>query len=116
MESLNTLDMEKESGKKVREAVFIEIDWNNTEDLIDLANSPKFKDFVLKESYKAILHALRNNLPKAELFNIFNMSVIVEINKSQFKKPLNRVMKMLIEEEKYEACNKIKKIIEKYEL
>ena len=108
--------MEKENKKMEREAVFIEIDWDNQEDLISLAQSPKFKDFVLKESYKAIMHSLRNNLDKAELFNVFNMSIIVEINRSQFKKPLRKMMKMLIEEERYEACNKIKKTIEKYEL
>ena len=62
------------------------------------------------------MHSLRNNLDKAELFNVFNMSVILEINKSQFKKPLKKMMQMLIEEERYEACSKIKKIIEKYEL
>ena len=108
--------MEKESKKLAREAVFIEIDWDNQEDLITLANSKKFKQFVLKELYKSIMHALRNNLPKAELFNVLNMSVIVEINRSQFKKPLRKMIKSLVEEEKYEACNKIKKTIEKYEL
>jgi|TARA_R100000482_G_C5130891_1_gene151814 hypothetical protein len=108
--------MEKEDKKMEREAVFIEIDWENQEDLIELSKSPKFKDFVLKESYKAIVYALKNNLPKAELFNIFNLSVIVEINRSQFKKPLKKMMQMLIEEERYEACNKLKKLIEKYEL
>ena len=48
--------MEKESKKLAREAVFIEIDWDNQEDLITLANSKKFKQFVLKESYKSMLH------------------------------------------------------------
>ena len=44
------------------------------------------------------------------------MSVIIEINKSQFKTVLNKVIQMLIEEEEYENCNKIKKLIEKYEI
>ena len=47
--------MEKEDKKMEREAVFIEIDWENQEDLIELSKSPKFKDFVLKESYKSIV-------------------------------------------------------------
>ena len=44
------------------------------------------------------------------------MSVIIEINKSQFKTVLNKVIQMLIEEEKYESCTKIKNLIEKYEI
>ena len=108
--------MEKEDKKIEREAVFIEIDWNNQEDLFELANSHKFNNFVLKESYKAIVYALKNKLPKAELFNVLNLSVIVEINRSQFKKPLMKMIHLLIEDEEYEACHKIKKLLEKYEL
>ena len=115
MESQNLLHM-KEEEKKPRDITVIEIDWENPEDLAELSTNDKFIKFELKESYLSILTALKNKENKAELFNIFNMSVIIEINKSQFKTVLNKVIQMLIEEEEYENCNKIKKLIEKYEI
>ena len=115
MESQNLLHM-KEEEKKPRDITVIEIDWENPEDLAELSTNDKFIKFVLKESYLSILTALKNKENKSELFNIFNMSAIIEINKSQFKTVLNKVIQMLIEEEEYENCNKIKKLIEKYEI
>jgi len=115
MEPQNILQMEEEN-KEVREIVMLEIDWDNQEDLIELSTNLKFREFALKESYKSILHALKNNLNKAELFNVFNVSVIVEIKKSQFKAVLSRVAKLFLENEEYEKCSIIQKTIAKYEI
>ncbi len=99
-----------------REAIFIEIDWNNDEDLHNLSKEPQFVEFILEESLKAIIHALENKLETAELFNIFNMSVIVQISRAQFSKVLSKINKLFIWNEEYERCNEIKKLKEKYEI
>jgi len=116
MEPRNILQMEEEIKKEIRETVIIEIDWDNQEDLIELSTNLKFREFILNESYKSIMYALENNLKKAELFNIFNVSVIIEIKKSQFKSVLSRVAKLFLEKEEYEKCSIIKKTITKYEI
>lgn len=116
MEPQNILQMEEEIKKEVRETVLIEIDWEDQEDLINLSTNSKFKNFILDESYKSIMYALENNLKKAELFNIFNVSVIIEIKKSQFKTVLSKISKSFLKKEEYERCNIIQKTIDKYEI
>ena len=102
-------DIDSENEK--REAIYIEINWDTPEDLSDLANSREFQNFILEETLTSIVDALENNLSKAELFNIFNMSVILEIEKSQFKVVLEKINSYLIREEEYERCTQIQNLI-----
>lgn len=115
----NILKMEeKDKMNKVskREVINIELDWDNDQDLIDLSDNIEFVDFILEESLKAIVDALKNDKDKAELFNIFNMSVIIELKKSQFKTVLKQINKMLIRNEEYERCSEMQKLTKKYKL
>ncbi len=105
MENLNT------NNDNEREATYIELVWDNKQDLIDLENNETFANFILLKSYTAIENAIEDNLDKVELFNIFNMSVIIELNKSNFNIVLNKILKYYIEIEDYEECEKIQKLI-----
>lgn len=109
-------DKEDMEDIKKREVTNIELIWDNQEDLFDLANSPKFTSFVLEESLKSIIAALENGEEKAELFNVFNMSIILEIKKKHFKTVLDKVNQLFILDEEYERCNQLKKLITKYKL
>ncbi len=111
--------MDEKDNKKMtekREVTYIELTWEDNEDLLNLANSEQFSHFILEESLKAIIDALKNKKPKAELFNIFNMSVIIEINKPQFKDVLNKINEMFIQNEEYERCTQLSNLITKYKL
>jgi|TARA_S200002703_G_scaffold120451_1_gene106283 hypothetical protein len=111
--------MNEKKDKKMtekREVTFIELSWDSQEDLVDLANSEQFQNFILEESLKAIIDALKNEKQTAELFNIFNMSVIIEIEKSQFKTVLNKLNEKFVYNEEYERCAQLKKLIKKYKL
>ncbi|MAO24107.1 MAG: hypothetical protein CMJ25_25430 [Phycisphaerae bacterium] len=101
---------------KKREVTNIELVWDNQEDLFNLAARPEFKDFVIEECLSAIVSSLKNGDDKAELFNVFNMSIILEIKKLQFKPILRKINKHFITNEEYERCNELKKLITKYEL
>ena len=103
-------------GIEKREVTHIELTWDNVEDLDGLSSNNDFRPFILEESFKAITHALNTNLDKAELFNIFNMSVIIEINPSQFKTVLKKINCLFLENEDYEGCNELKLLIKKYKL
>ena len=109
---------EKDKMDKVdkREVVNIEIDWDSESDLIELGDNEIFVDFILEESLKAIVDALKNNKDKAELFNVFNMSVIIELKKSQFKTVLKKINHMLIRNEEYERCNELKKLLKTHKI
>jgi len=116
MNHLNTIQMEKDTEKIKKETTGIEIIYNDSEDLKSLSNKEEFIQFILEDSFKTIEMALRNNLDKVELFNIFNLSLIVEIKKSNYKNVLNSLIKYYVREENYEKCSLIKHIIKKYEI
>ena len=52
-------------------------------------------------------------MEKVEIFNIFNMSLIVELKKENFKAVLERIIKPFEDDEDFETCIKIKSIIKK---
>lgn len=101
---------------KKREVTNIELVWDDQEDLFNLAARPEFKDFVIEECLNTIVSSLKNGDDKAELFNVFNMSIILEIKKLQFKPILRKINQHFIASEQYERCSEIKKLITKYKL
>ena len=105
MENLNT------NNDNEREATYIELVWDSKQDLIDLENNETFTNFILLKSYTAIEDAIEDNLDKVELFNIFNMSLIIELDKSNFNMVLNKILNYYIGIEDYEECEKIQKLI-----
>lgn len=116
--SIKNLDTMKNKAdeKNKREVTMLELSWVTKEELYNLANSEKFYSFILEESLSAIVDALKNKKDKAELFNIFNMSVIVEVEKIKFKSILKEIEKYFIENEEYERCTELQKLIKKYKL
>ena len=78
--------MEKDlkTEKKKQQGVSIELVWEDKQDLIDLSNESIFTNFVLKESYKTVRKAINSNFSKVELFNIFNLSIIIEVEKQHY--------------------------------
>ena len=91
----------------------LEILYNDGEDLKELATKEEFREFILKDSLRSIQKAIKNNLNRVELFNIFNLSLIVELDKSNYKSVLENISKHYIEDENYEICSSINKLIKK---
>ena len=104
------LNMNKD---KEREVTPIEITYNTKKDLDELASSDQFKSFILKRTLEEIEFALENNLEKIEIFNIFNLSLIIELERKNFKSVLDKVMDSYVKDEDFEKCNQIKKLIDK---
>ena len=102
----------RETEKTKAPATLLEIVYNNSEDLKKLATREEFRTFVIEDSLKTITNAIENKLDKVELFNIFNLSLVVELDKSNYKNVLINITKHYIEEENYEMCNQIKKLID----
>ena len=108
--------MEKKVKSSKREATSIEIIYNNSEDLKNLSTREEFVQCMIEDSFKSIEMAVENKLEKVELFNIFNLSLVVEIQKSNYKNVLNNLIKYYVTEENYEKCSLIRSIINKYEI
>tara|TARA_R110002073_G_scaffold246764_1_gene409501 strand:- start:830 stop:1309 length:480 start_codon:yes stop_codon:yes gene_type:complete len=94
-----------------REVTYIEISWENKSDVLDLVNTKPFTNFVLEESYEAIKAAMEEDLEVIELFNIQNLSIIVEIEKCHFPSVLEKIKEMYVDLEDYEECTKIQNLI-----
>jgi|TARA_B110000259_G_C13975371_1_gene386496 hypothetical protein len=90
----------------------IEIVYNDSSDLKKLASKEEFRTFIIKDSLESIKNALKYGDDKVELFNIFNLSLTVELKRSNFKSVLNNITKYYIKDEDYEMCNQIKKLID----
>ena len=67
----------------------IEIVYNDSSDLKKLASKEEFRTFIIKDSLESIKNALKYGDDKVELFNIFNLSLTVEL-KITTKNKINR--------------------------
>lgn len=105
---------EEEDNKGSEEgAPYIELVWSSTQDLIDLQSNEEFSDFVLLKSYSTIKKSIEDKLDTAELFNIFNMSIIIELDRKNFYIALQKITEYFLKIEDYEECRKIKTLIDK---
>jgi len=102
--------MEKDTQKKITN---IEIVYGDKEDLIKLASKEQFIKFVLEDSLTSITKAIEENLEKVELFNILNLSLIVELDKSKYKHVLQRIVDYYVQDEDYDKCAEIQLLINK---
>lgn len=91
----------------------IELDFSDKQDLIDLSSDEKFINFILMDTYKSLKIAINGNLSKVTLFDIFNLSILIEVKKSNFTPILEKIMDVYELAEDYEECSKIKKLIKK---
>ena len=91
----------------------LEIDFSDKQDLIDLSSDEKFINFILMDAYKNLKIAINCNLSKVTLFDIFNLSILVEVKKSNYIPILGKIMDIYELAEDYEECSKIKNLIKK---
>jgi hypothetical protein len=105
--------MEKEIKTNKREITNIELVYGSKEDLIGLASKEQFVEFILEDSLSTITKAINENLENVELFNILNLSLIVELDKSNYKNVLGRILQHYVEVEDYDKCIEIQSLINK---
>ena len=105
--------MEKDTKTKKKEVTNIELVYENKKDLISLASNEEFVKLILEDSLKTITKAINENLEKVELFNIFNLSLIVELDKPKYKSVLKRIIEHYIQDEDYDKCAEIQSFIDK---
>tara|TARA_R110000772_G_scaffold44276_1_gene101871 strand:+ start:298 stop:777 length:480 start_codon:yes stop_codon:yes gene_type:complete len=103
---------EDTKSKSKREVTCIEIIWEKKSDVLELPNTEVFTNFILEESYEAIKSALEEDLETVELFNIQNLSIVIELKKSQFSTVLEKIKEMYVDQEDYEECTKIQNLID----
>jgi hypothetical protein len=107
--------METQTENQEHKAPTIKLLSTDSKDFSELLKQKIFVDYVKENSYKAIKKAISNNLDKAELFRIDNLSLVLELDKSQFVSALNSIIEYYSFIEDYDTCIKITSLISKYE-
>ena len=103
--------MKEETAK--RKITSIEISYSNKRELKELSNKEEFRGIIMRDSFRAIKDAIKNNYTTIELFNIVNLSIIIKLSSLYFPTALKRISNYFEENEEYEKCAEIKQLINK---
>ena len=90
----------------------IELIYDEVEDLQKFSENPNFPKYILESSVELIKEAIEGNRNKVEIFNIVNLSLIVEVKRSQFSTIIQRLIDIYVEEEDYDKCAELQTLIE----
>mgnify|MGYP005635651547 FL=1 len=103
--------MGKESKTNKRKIPLISFEYDEWEDLQDLVFEDSFISPIIRYTLGAIKYSIENKLNKAELFIIDNLSLSVDLPKSEFLNALKRILKHYEKEEDYNECVEIQNLI-----
>jgi len=78
----------------------------------DLLQTPQLVDLVKREAPKAIKDAFENRKTFATLFQINHSEHYLDVPKQYWVAALEECLKYLIEDQRYEECKDIKKLID----
>lgn len=98
-----------------RKITSIEINYSTKRELKELSNKIVFRGIIMRDSFRAIKDAIKNNDTTVELFNIVNLSVIIKLSSLYYPSALKRISKYFEETEEYEKCAEIKTILNSLE-
>ena len=100
-------------GMELQLPTYLEIELGNDGlQLEELKNNKAFCFFIIENVFKKIKFAIENNLDTLKIFSIFNLSIMIELDKSQFKNVLNHIVKVYAEQDDFETCIEIKDLID----
>tara|TARA_R110001592_G_scaffold71551_2_gene218673 strand:+ start:1461 stop:1733 length:273 start_codon:yes stop_codon:yes gene_type:complete len=71
------------------------------------------KPTMMKSLVSNIAEGIEDNLESVNIAEIKNQNLILSVSKDEWKPGLEKAMEYYIEEEEYEECLKIKRLIEK---
>jgi len=91
----------------------LQIAYENEEDLKAISKNEDFTSFALQKSLDVILQAIEDKKDKVELFNIVNLSLIVEIDSTQYPAILKKIQEYYSQIEDFDKCIEIQDVINK---
>ena len=96
-----------------REIPKIEISYDTRKDLQELPNNYKFVKYILENTLSSIESGIKNKSDKIELYDVINLSLIIELKRENFTKVLTTISDFYQEKEDYEMCARIQKLKKK---
>ena len=77
------------------------------------ASLKRVKTLSLENTLSSIESGIKNKSDKIELYDVINLSLIIELKRENFTKVLTTISDFYQEEEDYEMCAKIQKLKKK---
>lgn len=91
----------------------LQIAYESEEDLKAISKNEDFTSFALQQSLDIILQAIEEKKDKVELFNIVNLSLIVEIDSTQYPAILKKIQNHYSQSDDFDKCIEIQDVINK---
>lgn len=85
----------------------VDIEYNELEELLDLASQEKFITFMYKGAIAAVKQAIRKNKSECVMFDIANHNLKAVLKKEHYKKFLNKAIKYYEQIEDYPQCSEL---------
>ena len=98
---------------KKQEPINLELFFLDKQDIEELTQQDTFRNFIKRETSKAVLVAIAENLEEVKVFNLYNLGLMVTIHQSQYKNCLTNLLGYFEEEEEYGICKELTDIISK---
>jgi hypothetical protein len=103
--------MGEKTKTEKRKIPLMSFEYDEWEDLQHLVFDDNFISPIIRYTLEAIKYSVKNKLNKAELFIVDNLSLGVELPKSEFLNALKRILKHYEKEEEYNECIEIQNLI-----
>ena len=98
---------------KKQEPINLELFFLDKRDIEELTQQDTFSNFIKRETSKAVLVAIGENLEEVNVFNLYNLGLMVTIHQSQYKNCLTNLLSYFEKEEEYNICKELTDIISK---
>lgn len=99
--------------KPKKDIINLQIEYESEEDLELISENEEFTTLALQQSLDIILQAIEDKKDKVELFNIINLSLIVEIDSTQYSAVLKKIQEYYSQIEDFNKCIEIQNVINK---
>jgi hypothetical protein len=103
--------MGEKTKTEKRKIPLMSFEYDEWEDLQHLVFDDNFISPIIRYTLEAIKYSVKNKLNKAELFIVDNLSLGVELPKSEFLNAFKRILKHYEKEEEYNECIEIQNLI-----
>ena len=98
---------------KKQEPINLELFFLDKRDIEELTQQDTFRNFIKRETSKAILIAIAEDLEEVKVFNLYNLGLMVVIHQNQYKKCLSNLLSYFEKEEEYNICKELTDVISK---
>ena len=95
-----------------RKVLNVEIVYDHADDLEQLQNSEQFNNLILQDAFEVVEKAASTKKKTIPIVNIPNLGLQVSVERQNFKPILQKALQYYIQQEQYEKCEQVTKLID----